>query len=66
MADKAISPLRQRPIDDMAIRRLGLTTQHGPRQKLCGFRSPTVAPVRAPRCLGSAAMVIRISAATFS
>src|SRR5438477_10747502 len=28
MTDKAISPLRQRLIDDMAIRRLGPKTQH--------------------------------------
>ena len=28
MTDKAISPLRQRLIEDMAIRRLGPTTQH--------------------------------------
>jgi integrase/recombinase XerD len=28
MTDKAISPLRRRLIKDMAIRRLGLKTQH--------------------------------------
>jgi hypothetical protein len=44
MTDKAISPLRQRLIDDIAIRRLGPKTQHDylypPRQKLCRFRWP--------------------------
>ena len=39
MTDKAISPLRQRLIEDMAIRRLGPGPQHQypPRQKVCRF-----------------------------
>ena len=37
MTDKAISPLRQRLIDDMAIRRLGPKTQHEYIRRVKGF-----------------------------
>jgi integrase/recombinase XerD len=48
MTDKAISPLRQRLIDDMAIRRLGPKTQHEYIRRVKGFadflgRSPAKA-----------------------
>ena len=43
MTDKVISPLRQRLIDDMTIRRFGpqdTAPLYPPRQKLCGFPWP--------------------------
>jgi len=43
MTDKVISPLRQRLINDMTIRRFGsqdTAPLYPPRQKLCGFPWP--------------------------
>ena len=53
MTDKALTPLRRRLIEDMAIRRLGPNTRapvYPPRQKVCRFRRPVCQQARRGGC----------------
>ena len=59
MTDKAMSPLRRRMIEDMAIRKLAAKTQHDYMQRVKDFtaflgRSPAARSC-ATRCRGGAA-----------